>query len=245
MRSAQQILQQLDAADLDGSTLPQALCEACLVALPVTGVAMALMSSRGSEGLVAATNDVAATLEELQFTLGEGPCIDSSVLGHPVLQPDLRDTAPAQWPGLGPAALEAGIEAIFAFPLQAGGARLGALDLYRDTPGVLNADEVEQALSFSVAATQILLRLQDQTPTYGSLHPDLLRPQHDRAEVHQAIGMISVQAAVALSEASLLLRARAYAEERNVVQIARDVITRKVRFVPTDTDTEGEGEDHD
>lgn len=243
MPNAQQIVAQLDAADLHGSTLPQALCQACAIAMPVTGVGMALMSSRGSEGVVGATDGVAATLEELQFTLGEGPCVESSISGHPVLQPQLRQTALGRWPGLASGALEAGIEAVFAFPIQSGGSRLGALDLYRDTPGDLTGPQLEQAQAFSVAAAHILLRLQGQISGLGTLHPDLRPPQYDRAEVHQATGMIAVQAAITLTEAAALLRARAYTQERSVLHIARDVITHTIRFHPDAIDTPGEDND--
>ena len=79
-------------------------------------------------------------MEELQFTLGEGPCVESSGTGRPVLQPDLARTGPARWPGFSAAALEAGIGAVFALPLRVGAIRLGVLDLYRDAVGGLSAE---------------------------------------------------------------------------------------------------------
>lgn len=230
MDTVQQILQDLDAAGAAGRTLPQMLSEACAAALPVTGTGMTLMSSRGPEGLVAATDETARILEELQFNLGEGPCVDASTWGRPVLQPQFRHTGPARWLGLGPAAVDAGIEAVFAFPLQVGAVRLGAMDLYRDTPGELRLEDLAQALLFARAAVHVLLHLQDQMPTGEGLHPDLLAPDRDRPEVHQATGMVSVQAGVALPDALLLLRARAYAESRSIVAVATDVVTRTLRF---------------
>lgn len=81
--------------------LPGALCAACAAALPVTGVGLALMDHRGPAGLVAATDGVAILMEELQFSLGEGPRVDCSRLGRPVLQPELRTTGPYRWPASG------------------------------------------------------------------------------------------------------------------------------------------------
>ena len=88
--------------------------------------------------MLAATDEGARKMEELQFSLGEGPCIDSSRSGRPVLQPDLARTAPALWPAFSALALEAGIAAIFAFPLQVGAVRMGVFDLYRDEVGGLS-----------------------------------------------------------------------------------------------------------
>lgn len=230
MNTVRAILQELDAAEAGGRRLPQMLSEACAAALPVTGVGIALMSVRGPEGLVAATNETARILEDLQFSLGEGPCVDASNFGRPVLAPLMRHTGPARWPGLGPAALDAGVEAVFAFPLQVGAVRLGAMDLYRDAPGELSLDALAHALLFAGAAVQVLLHLQDQMPAGEGLHPDLLAPERDRREVHQATGMVSVQAGVALADALLLLRARAYSEDRSILAVASDVLSRTLRF---------------
>ncbi|NYJ74945.1 GAF domain-containing protein [Allobranchiibius huperziae] len=232
---AQQILQQVQATDAADETLPQVLCQACAAALPVTGVAMALMSAQGPEGLIAASNDTAGALEELQFALGDGPSVDASRHHRPVLEPHFRATAMARWPGLGQPALIVGVEAVFAFPLQVGAIRLGVLTLYCDRPGHLSSNALTEAWSFSDAATKLMLHLQGQMPA-GALHPALALPGHSRPEVHQATGMISVQAAVGLAEALLLLRARAFTEDRDILAVARDVIARTLRFTPPTED---------
>ena len=115
-----QILAGVDDGGVDLTSLPQRLVSACAQALPVTGAALMLMTEAGPAGTVAVTDPTAGTMEELQFTLGEGPCVESSGTGRPVLQPDLARTGPARWPGFSAGALEAGIGAIFALPLAGG-----------------------------------------------------------------------------------------------------------------------------
>ena len=214
--------------------LPQRLVVACALELPITGAAIVLMTDSGPAGTVAATDGPAAIMEELQFTLGEGPCVDSSRTGRPVLQADLARSGPRRWPGFSAGALEAGLRAIFAFPLRVGGIRLGVLDLYRDQPGVLSEGELTEALSFADAATAILLHLQAEGAP-GTAELGSIPVIEDRAEVHQATGMIAVEAGVPLAQALVLLRARAFAAERPILELARDVLTRAVRFT-TDTD---------
>lgn len=213
-----------------GGTLPRSLCVACAVATEVDGVGLALMSDRGHDGLVTATDGPATVMEELQFGMGEGPCVDASTSGRPVLQPELRETGSQRWPGFAPAALEAGIEAVFALPLQVGPIRLGVLDLYRDAPGPLTADQLAESLSYADAAAIMLLRLQGLQPLDGDLHPDLIDASHDLAEVHQATGMVAVQAAVTLADALLLLRAHAYSGGRSILEVACEVLHRQLRF---------------
>ena len=234
MTSVGQILSTVFDGNPGAATLPELLCDMCAEALPVTGVGLALMSDDGHEGVVAATDGAARLMEDLQFTLGEGPCVDSSREGRPVLQPDLARTAPARWPGFGPGVLDAGIAAIFAFPLQVGGIRLGVLDLYRDTKGNLDDQQLTEALVFADAAGVVLLHLQNQMEPGEGLHPQLADALGHRPEIHQATGMITVQAVVGLTEALLLLRAHAFAADRAILDVARDVVGRRLRFPPED-----------
>ena len=233
-----QILAGVGDGVTDVTTLPQRLVRACALALPVTGVGLVLMTESGPAGTVAVTDPTAGTMEELQFTLGEGPCVESSATGRPVLQPDLARTGPARWPGFCAGALEAGIGAIFALPLRVGGIRLGVLDLYRDRPGELGGDELADALSFADAATSVLLHLHAHGGA-GGAELESFPVIEDRAEVHQAAGMVSVQAGVSLAEAMVLVRARAFASERPVLDLARDVLGRVVTFSPGRDDVDG------
>jgi hypothetical protein len=197
--------------------------------LPVTGVGLALMTDEGPAGTVAATDDSALELEDLQFTLGEGPCVAASNTGRPVLQPDLARTAPQRWPAFAAGAEAAGLAAVFAFPLRVGAIRLGVLDLYRSTIGILSPEELADALCFADAATALLLHAQAQDSRWR-LPLESLTVLDDRAEVHQATGVVSVQAGVGLQDALLLLRARAYADQRPIAELATDVLNGRLDF---------------
>jgi hypothetical protein len=215
------------------TALPELLCAACLSALPVSGVGVALMTVDGPSGVVlAATDERARQLEELQFALGEGPCVEASGGGRPVLVPDVADRGVAEsprWPRFGVAAVEAGVRAIFAFPLRVGAIRVGVLDLYRDTPGPLTKPDLVEALAFADAATEVVLHLQDHAMHDGR-PAALIGPIERRAVVHQATGMITIQLGISLAEALLRLRAHAYASGQTVSAIAGDVVDRRLRF---------------
>ncbi len=226
---ATQILSDVIDGAPDGAELPQRLVVACALGVPVTWAGLALVTEHGPGAMLAATDGPAAVLDELQFTLGEGPCIDSYATGRPVLHPDLKRSGPGRWPGFAMGALQAGVQAAFAFPLRVGAIKFGTLDLYRDEVGALSDDSLREALFFADAATQLLLHLHAEHPP-DALDPGWLSKGANRSEVHQATGMISVQAGVGLREALLLLRARAFAAERSVAAVARDVVERVLRF---------------
>lgn len=166
-------------------------------------------------------------VEELQFTLGEGPCHDSYRLGRPVFEPALADPITARWPSFTPPAVEAGVQAIFGFPLQIGAIRLGALDIYLDRPGALNATQLGDALVMADVVTHEMLELQAGAPP-DALASELDRGENLRAVVHQASGMLSVQLGIPIADALVRLRAYTYAVERLVNDVARDVVARRL-----------------
>ncbi len=120
------------------------------------------------------------------------------------------------------------MRAIFAFPLRVGAIRVGVLDLYRDTPGLLTAVDLTDALAFGDAATVVVLDLQDHNGHGGSAA--LSGPIDSQAEVHQATGMITIQLGISLAEALLRLRAHAYATDQTVSAVAADVVNRRLSF---------------
>ena len=206
------------------------LCSAAGRALSASGVGMAVMADGGLRGMTAASDPATERLEELQLTLGEGPCIDAYASRRPVLVPDLSGGAMTRWPAYAPAAHAKGVRAVFAFPLQVGAARLGMLDVFRTAPGMLSPDELALALSFAEVAVSTLLDGHRDNP--GETDDGPGDPLGSRAELFQAQGMVMVQLKVTLAEAMVRMRAHAYANDRRLAHIAADIIARRLRFDP-------------
>ena len=210
---------------------PLRICELCVEAVGVSGAGIAMVTATGHRGVVCATNDVAATIEDLQQTLGEGPCVDAAIALSPVLLADLADSADVaveRWPAFLEAAGAAGVEAMFAFPLRVGAISVGVLDLYRDKPGELSTDDLATALVAADAAALALLYLDVDGP-------DAFADDHGarasyQLQVHQATGMVMAQTMSTIDQAFLMLRARAFAESRPLAELADDVVARRVRF---------------
>lgn len=205
----------------------QRLCRTAARSLPATGVGVSLMSQEGHQIRAAASDPVTDQIEELQFTLGEGPCIDSFASRRPVLAPDLVLAGKNKWLGYGPAAHDLGVRAVFAFPMQSGTARLGVLDVYRNTIGGLADHAEHQAASFAAVAFQGLVDAQGGAGPYDPV-TGLDTGFGTRLEVFQAQGMLTVQLGISLEEAMARLRAHAYADGRSVEAVAADVVARRV-----------------
>ncbi|HET7385573.1 MAG TPA: GAF and ANTAR domain-containing protein [Nocardioidaceae bacterium] len=205
----------------------QRLCRAAERALPATGVAITLMSD-GHEPLTAvASSSASAAVEELQFTLGEGPCLDAHASRAPVLIADVSDGATVRWPAYAEAVGNHGVRAVFAFPMQVGAARMGVLDVYRDTRGPMSPEALAQALAFAEVALTALLDAQRSHDDAESVLEDAV---DSRLEVYQAQGMVMVQLGVDIGEAMVRLRAYAYAHDRRIGELAREIVSGKLNL---------------
>ncbi|MGW0875815.1 ANTAR domain-containing protein [Streptomyces sp. NPDC002740] len=213
------------------------VCTAAVAALPVGGAGLSAMSRTAASHPLCSTDDISRQLEELQLTLGEGPCVEAFARGSAVLTPDLL-TVELQdhWAVFADAALEAGARAVFSLPLRMGAISPGVLDLYADIPTVLDTEELADALAFADFATLLLLDARiDETgaPTDGPVpHRGFEDLGAYRAEIDQAAGMLTVQLGVGIDEAFVRLRAHAYAQGRRLADVAADVVARRLRFPP-------------
>lgn len=220
----------------DRTTSPRRICDLCVAMLDVTGAGISMMTEAGSRGVVYATDDVAAQIEDLQLTLGEGPCVHSVRSGVPVLIPDLEvpdDVAVARWPAFMKGAGVVGVRAVFAFPLRIGAINVGALDLYRDRPGELSGAHLRAGFMAADAAALALLRA--HTERADAIADDVETRSAFELQVHQATGMVQTQLGVTTEEAFLALRARAFALGRPLVDVATDVVARRLRFTVEDS----------
>ena len=75
------------------------ICRACLTPAGVDGANGGMTGLRlGRRATVCATDDVAARVEEMQFVLGEGPCVDAAAARSPVFVADLSDAGEGMQP---------------------------------------------------------------------------------------------------------------------------------------------------
>jgi ANTAR domain len=215
----------------------QRMCATCLDLLHVSGVGITLMSGTNS-GPVCSTDGRVAELEELQFTLGEGPGLDAHRGGVIIAEPQLDVEPGGRWPTFTPLAVHSGTRGVFAFPLATGDSRIGVLTLYQDTPGDLTPEQSADGQVVSSFVTELLLTLQSAAAT-TSLADTLSDHDAHRAEVHQASGMLAVQLGISVADALLRLRAHAYASSRPATEVALDIVERRLRL-PDDSVPDGD-----
>jgi hypothetical protein len=199
------------------------VCAVAVEEAEADGAAITVRTTSRVQELAAASDGWAAALEELQYTVGEGPGVEAFESGGPVLVSDLA-LDQDRWPGLTDSALPRGVAAIFAFPLQAGAFRLGTLDLYRRRPGELGAAELADAVVLAELATSALLTDGAGRTAAG---PDVTGFYDD---VNVATGMLATELRVSLEDALLRLRAHAFSHRRPLTEVARAVVLRRLKL---------------
>ncbi|WP_460531989.1 GAF and ANTAR domain-containing protein [Flindersiella endophytica] len=209
------------------------VCQTCVELLPVDGASVSVMVGRRHRQSMYASDSVVEQIEDLQFSLGEGPCYEAFETGRPVLVTDLAKDAGAAWPVFAAQAaaqfdteqVSRRVGAIFAFPLQRGAARFGALDMYRHTPGWLSEAEVSTALLITDVATSALLAA-SSTGAEGQVSGEWIDGLGlDRVAVHQATGVVSAALAVPMDQALAQLRGYAFTVDLLLDQVAADIVT--------------------
>jgi GAF domain/ANTAR domain len=217
-----------------GMVAADRLCRACVDLLPVDAAALSLVLDGTNNGTLGASGTSARLYDELQFTYGEGPCLETVALRSPVLVEDLANPLEIRWPGYRPAMLAYQIRGVYAMPVVVGGQYAGALDLFCAKPGVLS----EETLAGAFVAADLA-----ELPVLDIISDYLLAPMTDpdsdawaelstlaRAEVSQATGMLMAQLEVNATEALVRLRAHAYATGRAASEVARDIVDRRLRL---------------
>ena len=188
--------------------------------LPVTGAGVMLMGPGDDLHFVAASDEEILTIQTLQNELDEGPCLEAYRSGDPVSIPDLsRD---AQFPRFSPGACEAGLAAVFTFPMSLDGGPLGALDLYSRARGAF--DEAARAFGAVYAAHAAMALAGAQVHEHdvelvGHLHDALVA----RDVIGQAKGILMATRHVGPDAAFELLRTTSQHLNVKLRTVAEDV----------------------
>jgi hypothetical protein len=108
----------------------------------VDGAGVAVFASASTRDLVYATDTVSEELDEIQFTLGEGPCLDAFRFQHSELHDDIASgEARNRWPIFSSQVLALGAASVYAYPLTIGGEPFGVLEMYGRSPVSLASTE--------------------------------------------------------------------------------------------------------
>jgi hypothetical protein len=207
-----------------------ALCAVAEEFLALDGAAIVLTSGNQDLLSLCTSNKTASALMDLELTLGEGPAVDAS-RGDTSGDTNLLLATPSNWETYRPEALALGVRAVFGFPIRLGAIRFGALSLFRSSPGPLNAEQDSDAYLMASVIGRAVLAAQAGSSNEG-LVEELNGSSLLDFRVHQAAGMLSVQASVSVKDALVLLRAHAFGIGCQLSELANLVVSRATHYEP-------------
>ncbi|BBY17831.1 GAF domain-containing protein [Mycolicibacterium litorale] len=223
-----------EPASLFAATAP--FCDSAVAWTRADGVSLILLSdSRNSRELVFATDGLAQRLDEVQFALGEGPCLASYATGLPQC---ITDSAhDDRWAMFCREAARLGVNAVFSFPVSVGSHAVGVLELYRREALGLSTDEYDAALGCAAAIGAVIgatyARWSHRPVDVENLDGAALSALSEadpftRSHVHDAARVVSEQVGVSISQVLVMMRAYAFAHDLRVTDVADDILDRRI-----------------
>lgn len=206
-----------------------ALCTVAAEVTNLSGAAIVLTSAANQFSPLCAGNDVVEKLMELEITLGEGPGMEASLRGATFFEADLLSPESSSWMFYTPEAVALGARAVFGYPLRIGAARFGSLILYRDEPGILHGSQSSDAYLMASVIGRAVLAMQAGAPG-EDLEKEIAGLSMFDFTVHQAAGMLAVQASLPVKDALVALRSHAFTIASSPTSLAARVIARKTRY---------------
>ncbi len=216
-------LAELSAAMLATESLQDFLVQVARLAaesLPVVGSCGITVQGEGRPLTVASSDDLAAELDEVQYGVDAGPCLDA--LRNDRINAIADLSVEDRWPTYCKQALSQGVQASFSMPLRAGSATVGALNLYsKSSP--FDASVRQHIAVFAAqaaAAITMTMRYSDQVTLTEQLRTALT----SRSVIDQAMGIIMGQRRCTAEEAFAVLRAASQRRNIRLRDVARELV---------------------
>jgi transcriptional regulator with GAF, ATPase, and Fis domain len=190
--------------------------------LDVSAAGLLLADPRGQLRVVAASSEAARLLELFQLQNDQGPCLDCFRAGQPVAAADLAAAA-ARWPRFAPAARQAGFAAVQALPMRLRDQVIGALNLFRATPGAFDPANVRVGQALADVATISLLHERGMRRS-DTLNEQLQTALNSRVIIEQAKGKLAERLGLDMGQSFSLLRDHARSRNLRLSDLAQAFI---------------------
>ncbi|MEJ3404719.1 GAF and ANTAR domain-containing protein [Rathayibacter sp. YIM 133350] len=209
-------------ADYDPVEVLQMLVERCVSLLDVTDAGILLDDGRDGLKVAAATSSRSESVELIELSFSEGPCVEAYRTGTTLSVPNIASLY-AQWPRFATAAGQMGYQAVHAIPMRLRDTTIGSLDLLHDAPGKISEEDLTVARALVEVATISILqgRIADES---AISRDQLQKALESRVAIEQAKGVIAQAEGIGVNDAFLKLRAHARAARRLLTEVARDVV---------------------
>jgi len=143
------------SADLAETPTVQRICERAVELVhPCHEASLTVRRRHGRFETVGTTSELAAELDQTQYELGEGPCLEAAAK-HDVFRSDDLGTDP-RWPRWGPRVADRGVRSMVAVRLGNGAEVLGAVNLYSHDYRAFDDNDLDVAMVYAIHAANAI-----------------------------------------------------------------------------------------
>lgn len=197
-----------------------ALCRSTVELVDGCDHASLMLHRHGRNRTVASTDEVAYGIDTAERELGEGPCLDAMDESSPAEHICTDLTKDSQWPTLAARILaETDVRGMAGFRIRQDGKRVGALNVFSDTPGALTQQSLDQAIMLTAFASVALAALDR-----GEEATTLRRGLESNREIGKAIGLLMAMHDIDDVEAFAMLSKLSQEMNIKLAAVARQVI---------------------
>jgi transcriptional regulator with GAF, ATPase, and Fis domain len=209
-------------ADFDVIDFLHVLTDRSVQLLDVSAAGLLLADPRGELRVVAASSEAARLLELFQLQNDQGPCLDCYRSGQPVAAANLAVDGD-RWPRFASAAQESGFAAVQALPMRLREQVIGALNLFRTTPGAIDASDVRIGQALADVATISLLHERGMRVS-DTLNEQLQNALNSRVVIEQAKGKLAERLGLDMEQAFAMLRDYSRNSNRRLADVAQGLV---------------------
>lgn len=197
----------------------QALCKAAVDIIPGCDHAAVTTMKAGERPVCeATTDDVAARIDDLEWETGEGPCLDAILTQRYEWDPDI--TTNASWPKLAQRVLaETPVRGMLGYRIIVGERKVGALNIFSDTPGALTAESASIGAILAAFASVAL-----SAATAHEAAESLRGALASNREIGKAIGLLMATQGITDEEAFEQLRAASSQMNVRLAVVAKRIV---------------------
>jgi len=204
------------------------LVEKTVALLDADAGGIMLADQRGGLEVLAASSHEVRLVELFELQNQEGPCLEAFRTGEAVTKNDLPEMR-AAWPSFTTRLEQAGFSSAQAVPMRLRDEVIGALNVFRVSPGALTAADMKMARALADVATVGLL--QERTiRARERLAEQLQGALNSRVLIEQAKGVLAERTGLEVDQAFAAMRAHARRSGLSLHSVAEDVVQGRIQL---------------
>ncbi len=226
LRDSLASLSRLASGHLELETLLTRVATYAVQAIPgADGAGLTLLEEDRAD-VVVATAPFVSEIDDIQYGIGQGPCISAAAEGRPVLSGSLGGDS--RWPRFGGRIARLGVHSVVSLPLVTPEGVVGAMNVYAHAKNVFDERAAELGMIFAAPAAIAVQNAQALAQT-RRLAVQLQAALESRGVVDRAVGIMMSRGGGTEAQAMERLRELSQAEHRKLTVVARNIVDEAVR----------------